>query len=249
MIELLHGDCLEKMQDIADGSVDAIITDPPYGTTACKWDSVIPFEPMWEQLNRIIKPDGVIVLFGNEPFSSLLRVSNIKTYKYDWVWQKSHATGHLNSKKQPMREHENIMVFYKSQTTYNPQFRAKKYIDRRTKSGNAKTNSYGDFKQVKRGLPTDLGYPKTIQYFATPFKGGEAGKHPTQKPTTLMEYLIRTYTNENETVLDFTMGSGSTGVACVNTNRQFIGIEKDDNYFKIACKRIEDTQKQLKLFI
>ena len=237
--KLLHGDCLELMKSIPDGSVDAIITDPPYGTTACKWDSVIPFDLMWEQLNRIIKPNGAIVLFGSQPFSSALVMSNPKMFKYEWIWQKSHATGHLNSKKQPMRQHENISIFYKKQCTYNPQMIKKNYLDKRTKSGQIENvDIYSSFTKVDRQIHITDGYPKTIQYFATPFKGGEGGKHPTQKPVALIEYLIKTYTNEGETVLDFTMGSGTTGVACKNTNRKFIGIEKDDKYFEIAKNRI-----------
>jgi DNA modification methylase len=241
MIQLLHGDCLELMKSIPDKSINAIITDPPYGTTACKWDSVIPFDLMWLQLNRIIKDNGAIVLFGSEPFSSALRMSNIKIYKYDWIWQKSHPTGHLNSKKQPLRQHENITVFYKKQCKYNPQMIKKNYLDKRTKSGAiVKADIYGEFTKVNRQIDVSEGYPKSIQYFKTPFKGGEAGLHPTQKPVDLVEYLIKTYTNENETVLDFTMGSGTTGVACKNLNRNFIGIEMDNKYFSIAENRINN---------
>jgi site-specific DNA-methyltransferase (adenine-specific) len=244
VMKLYKGNCLDIMKTIQDKSIDAIITDPPYGTTACKWDSVIDFGLMWEQLNRIIKPNGAIVLFGSEPFCSTLRMSNIKNYKYDWIWQKSHATGHLNSKRQPLRQHENICVFYKKQSVYNPQMTDKTYIDKRTISGaDSNADIYGDFKKVERQIPITKGYPKTIQYFAK-IKGGEGGKHPTQKPVALMEYLIKTYTNKNETVLDFTMGSGSTGIACINTNRNFIGIEMDDNYFNIAKKRIKEHTKQ-----
>lgn len=245
-IDLIQGDCLEVMKSIPDGSIDSIITDPPYGTTACKWDSVLPFEPMWEQLNRIIKPNGAIVLFGSQPFTSALIMSNPKKFKYEWIWQKSHATGHLNSKKQPMRQHENICVFYNKQCTYNPQMIKKSYIDKRTKSGqDKKVGVYGELKKVERQIEVTDGYPKTIQYFATPFKGGEGGKHPTQKPVALMEYLIRTYTNENETVLDFTMGSGSTMIACQNTNRNGIGIEQDEKYFKIAQDRVKENEYKL----
>jgi site-specific DNA-methyltransferase (adenine-specific) len=245
-IDLIQGDCLEVMKSIPDGSIDSIITDPPYGTTACKWDSVIPFDLMWEQLNRIIKPNGAIVLFGSQPFTSALIMSNPKKFKYEWIWQKSHATGHLNSKKQPMRQHENICVFYNKQCTYNPQMIKKSYIDKRTKSGqDKKVGVYSDFKKVERQIEVTDGYPKTIQYFATPFKGGEGGKHPTQKPLSLMEYLIRTYTNENETVLDFTMGSASTMVACQNTNRNGIGIEQDEKYFKIAQDRVKENEYKL----
>ena len=235
---LLFGNCLERMKEIPDGSVDLILTDPPYGTTACKWDSVIPFDLMWAELKRIIKPNGAIVLFGSEPFSSALRMSNIKQYKYDWVWEKSHATGHLNAKKQPMRNNEVISVFYGKQCFYNPQLTQKNYVDKRTKSGNCETQTLGAYKQVSRSIPFNMGYPKSILKFNSPFKGGEAGFHPTQKPVALLEYLIKTYTQENETVLDFTMGSGSTGVAAKNLNRSFIGIELDQNYFNIAKQRI-----------
>tara|TARA_R110000772_G_scaffold262860_1_gene382178 strand:- start:215 stop:907 length:693 start_codon:yes stop_codon:yes gene_type:complete len=229
MIELYKGDCLELMKDIPTGSIDAIITDPPYGTTACKWDSVIDFELMWEQLNRIIKPNGVIVLFGAEPFSSALRISNIKNYKYDWTWQKSKPTGHLNAKKQPLRQTEVISVFYKKQCTYNPQgTKPTNKVVSRTNRGN-----YGECS--KTTVQTVTNYPRNIINF-----NSIDGVHQTQKPVDLMEYLIKTYTNENETVLDFTMGSGSTGVSCKNTNRNFIGIEQDEKYFDIATKRINE---------
>lgn len=232
------------MKQIPNGSIDAIITDPPYGTTACKWDSVIPFELMWEQLNRIIKPNGAIVLFGSEPFSSSLRMSNIKNYRYDWIWEKTKATGFQNSKIQPMRKYENISVFYKHKPTYNPQGLIKKQ-DTKTnvRSGNIK-NEHG-FNTYKGKNPNAeyTNYPINIIKFKNASVKGHL--HPTQKPTALMEYLIKTYTNENETVLDFTMGSGSTGVACLNTNRKFIGIEMDNNYFDIATKRIKEAQLRL----
>ena len=232
------GDCLERMKEIPDGSVDMILADPPYGTTACKWDSIIPLEPMWEQLRRVIKPNGAVVLFGIEPFSSSLRMSNIKQYKYDWIWEKSHATGHLNAKKQPMRNNETISVFYGKQCFYNPQLIQKSYVDKRTKSGNCETQTLGTYKQVDRSIPFNMGYPKSILKFNSPSKGGEAGFHPTQKPVALMEYLIRTYTQEGETVLDFVMDSGTTGLAAKNLNRKFIGIEKDAGYFEIAKQRL-----------
>ena len=227
------------MKLIPDSSIDAVITDPPYGTTQCKWDSVIPFEPMWEQLNRIIKPNGAIVLFGAEPFSSTLRVSNIKNYKYDWVWEKTQATGHLNAKKQPLRSNELISVFYKKQCTYNPQkTQGHKPMNRgmRKLSVQNKTQVYGKAtKELPFGGNTDR-YPRTNIVFKSDKQ--KSYLHPTQKPVALMEYLIKTYTNENETILDFTMGSGSTGVAAKNTNRSFIGIELDDKYFEIAENRI-----------
>lgn len=241
MINLLKGDCLELMKTIESGSVDMILTDPPFGTTACKWDSVIPFEPMWEQLNRIIKPNGAIVLFGSEPFSSALRMSNIKNYKYDWVWEKSKASNFLLAKKQPLKAHENILVFGKGSVVYYPQKTKGKPFNK----GNRKHNK-GIVTEVYNKIPNagitivnedGLRNPRSVQYFRTAESEGKF--HPTQKPVPLLEYLIKTYTQEEETVLDFTFGSGSTGVACVNTNRKFIGIEKDDRYFEIAKDRIE----------
>ena len=243
MIQLIKGECLEAMKQIPTGSVDAIITDPPYGTTACKWDSVIPFEPMWEQLNRIIKPNGAIVLFGSEPFSSALRMSNIKDFKYDWIWQKTRSTGNLNAKRMPLKAHEVISVFnckgyYFPQKTKAPE----NLIDRRKTINNSKVKAGGGFNGSKeyiniRTKDDGTRYPTSVQKFKNP---NNNSLHPTQKPILLMEYLIKTYTNENETVLDFTMGSGSTGVACVNTNRNFIGIELNDKYFEIAENRIND---------
>lgn len=231
------------MKTIQDKSIDAIITDPPYGTTACKWDSVIPFEPMWEQLNRIIKPNGAIVLFGSEPFSSALRMSNIKNYRYDLIWNKIRAAGFLNANRMPLKQHENISLFYKKLPTYNPQ----KYIDKpydKTKYNgrDVKENVLGSY-IYKVSENNGERFPKSILKFSQNWSRQQQ-IHPTQKPVPLMEYLIKTYTNENETVLDFTMGSGSTGVACLNTSREFIGIEMDDNYFNIAKKRIEEHTKQ-----
>ena len=234
-IQLWHGDCLELMKNIPDQSVDMILTDPPYGTTACKWDSVIPFEPMWKQLKRIIKPNGAIVLFGAEPFSSLLRCSNIKDFKYDWVWEKSKATGFLNSKKQPLRAHEIISVFYSKPPTYNPQMTEGVAYNKGVRKEQTDEDVYGSFDQVEV-KSNGLRYPRSVQYFKT--AESEGGFHKTQKPVALLEYLIKTYTNEGETVLDFAFGSCSTGVAAKNTNRKFIGIELDRNYFEIAKERI-----------
>jgi DNA modification methylase len=232
---LYKGDCLEEMKKIPDGSVDLVLTDPPYGTTACKWDSVIPFEPMWEQLHRVIKGNGAIVLFGSEPFSSALRMSNIKRYKYDWVWEKPH-TGQLNAKRMPLKNIENIMVFYEFQPTYNPQFEhGEPYaIERKGYRGSECYGKQRDHSTISDGRR----YPRQV----LKYKHDKNRIHPTQKPVELLEYLIRTYTNPGDTVFDFTMGSGSTGVACVNTNRNFIGIELDADYFKIAEKRIEDAR-------
>jgi len=229
MIQLIQGDCLTEMQKIKSGSVDAIITDPPYGTTACKWDSVIDFDLMWEQLNRIIKPNGAIVLFGSEPFSSALRMSNIKNYKYDWKWNKVIPTNFLNAKRQPMRLFEDIMVF--NTKAYYPIMLKR---DKPIKGYATKSSTNSDIKLDETTRVYTHKYP-TNKIVLKKLKGGI---HPTQKPVALMEYLIKTYTNENETVLDFTMGSGSTGVAAKNLNRSFIGIEQDPNYFKIAEERI-----------
>jgi len=246
MIDLRNGNCLEVMKFIPDKSIDAIITDPPYGTTACKWDNVIDFELMWEQLNRIIKTNGAIVLFGSEPFSSALRMSNIKNYKYDWVWEKSKATNFLNAKKQPLRAKENISVFYKKQPFYNPQMSKGEAYNKGIRKKQSKDDVYGNYNQSE-GRSEGARYPRDVMYFKTAESEGKTF-HKTQKPVALMEYLIKTYTNENETVLDFTMGSGSTGVAAKNTNRNFIGIEMDDNYFKIATDRINKAEDQTKLF-
>jgi len=234
------------MKTIPDKSIDAIITDPPYGTTACKWDSVIPFDLMWEQLNRIIKPNGVIILFGSEPFSSMLRTSNIKMYKYDWYWLKNKPQGFLNAKKMPLKNYETISVFYKNPPIYNPQGLVK--IDRVVKNTGTKNSTSlkenGDKTSANNAIKNVFysqeftNYPTQTLEFSN--YSGKGNLHPTQKPLELLEYLVKTYTNENETVLDFTMGSGSTGVACVNTNRNFIGIEQDDKYFEIANKRINN---------
>tara|TARA_R110000851_G_scaffold35046_1_gene92535 strand:- start:65 stop:784 length:720 start_codon:yes stop_codon:yes gene_type:complete len=238
MIDLIKGDCLEVMKEIKSGSIDAIITDPPYGTTSCKWDSVIDFKLMWEQLNRIIKPNGAIVLFGSEPFSSALRMSNAKNFKYDWYWEKTSATNHLNAKKQPLRLYEIISVFYKKQPTYNPQGLVKGVFKNSRPSKSKKVEGNKVYRQEKEYGYSQYGnYPKNKLYFSNP---NNKNLHPTQKPLQLMEYLIKTYTNKNETVLDFTMGSGSTGVAAKNLNRNFIGIEQDEKYFNIAKDRINE---------
>ncbi len=222
MIQLLQGDCLEIMpQLIKDGvKVDAIIADIPYGTTACKWDSVISFTPMWDCLNKLIKDDGAIVLFGNEPFSSLLRCSNLKKYKYDWIWKKSNVMGFLNAKKRPLKEIENILVF--NSKIYNPQGLIKNSKEKNRRG--SQTDTLGNYNLINFSEYTN--YPKTILEFKS-----ERGLHPTQKPVALMEYLVKTYTNKGDTVLDFTMGSGTTGVACKKINRNFIGIELEKKIF------------------
>lgn len=217
-VKLRKGDCLELMKDIPDKSIDMILCDLPYGTTDCKWDTVIPFEPLWEQYKRIIKDNGAIVLFGSEPFSTELRHSNIKEYSYDWKWIKTKPVGHLNANRKPMNKYEDVMVFSKRQTTYNPQGLVK--IEPRLRKRTNKGGIYGK-KAGRSSVARFAGYPNNILEFKS-----ENGKvHPTQKPIALLEYLIKTYTNEGEIVLDNCMGSGSTGVACLRTNRKFIGIE------------------------
>ena len=239
MINLMQGDCLEIMKSIPSQSVDMVLTDPPYGTTACKWDNVIPFEAMWTELKRIIKLNGAIVLFGSETFSSALRMSNIKQFKYDWVWEKSKATALLNSKKQPLRSHEIVSVFYDKQPTYSPQMQLSEPYNKGVRKAQTDDDVYGSFNQVEVKNDTGLRYPRSVQYFKT--AEHEGGYHKSQKPVALLEYLIKTYTNEGETVLDFTMGSGSTMIACLNTNRNGIGIELDETYFNIAKNRIEEN--------
>ena len=236
----MQGDCLEVMKSIPDGSVDMILTDPPYGTTACKWDSVIPFEPMWEQLKRIIKPNGAILLFCSQPFTSVLVMSNLKHYKQSLVWEKNKATGHLNANRMHLRAHEDILVFYNKLPTYNPQMsqgRAYSNSHKPMDSGEC----YGNVGYSERKNVTTR-YPRSVIYEKVDIK---AEFHPTQKPVALLEYLIKTYSNEGETVLDFTMGSGSTMIACLNTNRKGIGIELDKHYFDIATKRINEHKAAL----
>jgi len=249
MIKLYKGDCLEVMKDIESGSVDAIITDPPYGTTACKWDSVIPFDLMWGQLNRIIKPNGAIVLFGSEPFSSALRMSNIKNYKYDWYWKKDKSPNFLHAKNMPHFYIETISIFYKLKPTYYSQPTG---IMARC-SGNKKRSSSKMHNEIVGSNVKELKYKTEVTEklagnvitISNSWNGKQKRVHPTQKPIELMEYLIKTYTNENETVLDFTMGSGTTMVACQNTNRNGIGIEQDDKYFDIAEQRIKENEYKL----
>ena len=235
MLNLIHGDCLEMMKTIPDASIDAIITDPPYGTTACKWDSVIPFESMWEQLKRIIKPNHAIVLFGSQPFSSALIMSNPKMFKYEWIWGKSKCGSPLCAKYKPMNKHENILVFGKNKLFYNPQMENGTPYKRDFTPAKLNNHGFG----IKGAKTENLGfrYPDTILFFQQKWRRQDQ-IHPTQKPVALLEYLIKTYTQENDTVLDFTMGSGTTGVACKNLNRKFIGIELDKDYFEIAKQRI-----------
>ena len=238
---LLLGDCLEKMKEIPDGSVDMVMCDLPYGTTACKWDSVIPFEPLWEQYRRITKRNAAIVLTASQTFTTALIHSNIKEFRYCWQWVKPYTTGFMNANKMPLRNTEDVCVFYRELPTYRPQGvkeSGKKQVRRKDKD----STIYADMGlQAGEYTQAFTNYPRqTIEF-------GREGKtvHPTQKPVALMEYLIRTYTNEGETVLDNCMGSGTTGVASVNTGRRFIGIERDEAYFAIAKKRIEDALASL----
>lgn len=233
---IYHGDCLEVMKDIPDGSVDMILCDLPYGTTACKWDAIIPFEPLWEQYERVIKKHGAIVLTASQPFTSALVMSNARIFRYEWVWEKSVATNFLNSKIQPLKKTESVLVFYKQCGCYYPQgLRRETTIRNQRVRTVGKDNAYG--KQSAHSMSEITNYPTNIIKIPN---GNNANIHPTQKPVALFEYLIRTYTNEGETVLDNCAGSGTTGIACRNTGRNFILIEKDDKYFDVAQRRLEE---------
>ena len=245
-MELIHGDCLIEMQNIPDGSVDMVLADPPFGTTACKWDTIIPFEPMWARLNKLIKPNGAIVLFGSEPFSSALRMSNIKNYKYDWKWKKTKAIGFQHSKNRPMKIIEDILTFSNGSMGHKSQLKEKRMeynpqgvipLKEKTVSSAWHGNMMGARPdQVGKKYMAYTNFPNEFLEYKQPI--GRQSIHPTQKPVALMEYLIKTYTNEGETVLDNCMGSGTTGVACKNLGRHFIGIELDPGYFRVACERI-----------
>ena len=236
-MQLYNGDCLEIMKDIPDKSVDMILCDLPYGITACEWDSVIPFDKMWEQLNRIIKDNGAIVLFGTMPFSAQLICSNLKNYRHRWIWNKNNSCGFATVKIRPFQICEDILVFGKNRVNYYP------IMETRGNPRNKGSYSQSDnYKLNPTKSKNNIYYPKNLLNFSNSVQKGKL--HPTQKPTDLLEYLIKTYTLENETVLDFTMGSGSTGVACINTNRDFIGIEKEKKYFEIAKERILENQSK-----
>lgn len=244
--QLYRGDCLDVMKDIPDCSVDMVLTDPPYGTTACKWDSIIPLEPMWEQLKRIIKPNGAIVMTASQPFTTTLIASNMNGFAFCWVWDKCFAANFVQAKRQPLKDHEDVVVFTKTgaQPRYHPQMVKR---DGPIKKGGNKQSMAIPIAQTEAskafgesGRIYDEKHPTSQIRFNC--RDGR-GLHPTQKPVALMEYLIKTYTKEGETVLDFTMGSGTTGVACVNTGREFIGIELDRDYYHIARKRIAEAYK------
>lgn len=238
MYQLHHGDCLDVLPALAAGSIDAIICDPPYGTTACKWDSVIPFEPMWREIKRVLKPRGACVLFGSQPFTSALVMSNPGWFRYSLVWDKVNKyTGALNANRQPLRRHEDIAVFARGLTIYNKQYRdGAKYKGVQTK-GHGSHTKHGNDSKVRAISSDGRHNPCSVLCIPADNKT-ELGLHPTQKPLALLEYLVRTYTNEGDTVLDFTMGSGTTGHAAANTGRSFIGIERDEHYFAIASERI-----------
>lgn len=240
-MKLLQGDCLRLLPSLPDSSIDMVLADPPYGTTQCKWDSVIPLEPMWEQLKRIIKPNGAIVMTASQPFTSVLLCSNVKMFKESLVWEKTTATGHLNAKKKFMRAHEDILVFYQQLPTYNPQMSHghKRKTALRVDRGQKLSDCYGTQKG-ETSYDSTSRYPRSVIKTSTDKQKSKL--HPTQKPVALMEYLIKTYTNEGDTVLDFTMGSGTTGVACINTGRGFVGIEKDEVIFQVASKRIMECK-------
>ena len=237
-LNLWFGDCLERMKEIPDGSVDMILTDPPYGTTQNKWDSVIDLEAMWKEVWRVLKPNGACVLFSAQPYTSVLVTSQIKYYKYEWVWVKNLKTGNLNARRMPMGGHETLQVFYKKPPTYNPQKRKRTTEVKSGNKFNSKTSNYGTQKSEYLDRQSDEISPDTalLQFKCVHNSSGKV--HPTQKPVALLEYLIKTYTQEGETVLDFTMGSGSTIVAALNTNRKAIGIELNESYFNIAKERI-----------
>lgn len=239
---IILGDCLERMKEIESGTVDMILCDLPYGTTCCSWDAVIPFEPLWAEYERVIKPNGAIALFSAQPFTAVLATSNLKLFRYEIIWEKPNATGFLNAKKQPLRAHENILVFYKAQPTYNPQ----KTYGHERKTAKKKvigSEHYGKQLSVKDYDSTER-YPRSVQVFSSDKQ--KQALHPTQKPVSLCEWLIRTYTNAGDLVLDNCMGSGTTGVACINTGRKFIGIEKDARYFEVAKNRLAEEAVAIK---
>jgi len=237
-------DCLEGMKAIPDGSVDAVICDLPYGTTACAWDSVIPFDKLWEQYRRICKPNAAIVLFGSEPFSTMLRMSNLKAFKYDWIWDKEASGSGLLANVQPLKIHEIVSVFGFGSTTFNP-IMTKGAMRNKKSYGSRKGSTTGYIKESKDNY-NDMYYPKSIVTFSNASQSDKF--HPTQKPVDLLRYLVLTYTNEGDTVLDNCMGSGTTAIACIKEKRHFIGFELNKEYFDMACKRIDNEQRQLTLF-
>lgn len=238
-INLMLGDCLDRMKEIQSGSVDMVLADPPYGTTQCKWDSVIDMQAMWRELERVCKPNAAIVMTAAQPFTAQLVCSNMGMFRYEIIWEKGNATGFLNAKKQPLRAHESVLVFYRQQPTYNPQMtsgHARKTSKRKTVS----SECYGKALSLTEYDSTER-YPRSVQFFSSDKQRGSY--HATQKPVALMEWLIRTYSNIGDVVLDFCMGSGTTGVACINTDREFIGMEADADIFQVATDRINVAMK------
>lgn len=235
-LKLVHGDCLDEMERIPDGSIDLVLADPPYGVTACQWDSIIPLEPMWRQLKRVTKPNAAIVMTARQPFTTTLISSNMKMFKYCWVWDKKQGTGFLNARKQPLKNCEDVVVFYSKQCTYHPIMRSgyKPYVHRGSRTH---TDNYGKHEKT---TSSSLGerYPVQLLHFPHDQKREHRGHHPTQKPVALMKYLIKTYTHEGATVLDFAMGSGTTGVACKALQRGFIGIELEKSFYDLAVERV-----------
>lgn len=233
-LELLHGDCLDLLPSLADGSIDMVLADPPYGTTQCKWDSIIDLQAMWRELERVCKPNAAIVMTAAQPFTAQLVCSNMGMFKYEIIWEKGNATGFLNAKKQPLRAHESVLVFYRQQPTYHPQMtsgHARKTAKRKT----VNSECYGKAPSLTEYDSTDR-YPRSVQFFSSDKQRGSY--HATQKPVALMEWLIRSFSNPGDVALDFCMGSGTTGVACMNTGRSFIGMENDRDIFEVAVSRL-----------
>tara|TARA_Y100000813_G_scaffold139931_1_gene101564 strand:- start:88 stop:810 length:723 start_codon:yes stop_codon:yes gene_type:complete len=233
MVDLHLGDCLDILPTLPDDSIDMVMVDLPYGTTACKWDSIIPLDFLWEQYNRICKKNAAMLFTSAQPFTTTLASSNINNFRYEWIWEKPQGTNPMNAKVMPLKSHENILVFYRSKPTYNPQMWYSTPYSGFSSDTSKIGEVYGNQQSKHRDNPEGSRYPKTVLKFKQ-----EKGLHPTQKPVGLMEYLIKTYTNEEDTVLDNTMGSGTTGVACVNCNRSFVGIEMDKKYYQISKERV-----------
>lgn len=251
-IELFHGDCLEIMKNIPDNSIDMILCDLPYGTTACSWDTVIPFKPLWDHYNRIRKTNTAMVFTASQPFTTSLIASQMNLFRYEWIWEKHQGTNPLTSKIMPLKNHENVCVFYENKPTYNPVMaKGKPYAAFQTKNDKKIGEVYGDNKSV-HVANSGTRYPTTILKFAKRSSSAgiepEINYHPTQKPVSLMEYFIKTYTNPGDTVLDNCMGSGTTGVACKSLNRSFIGIEIDEKYFNIAKNRIDNNSRLMEFY-
>ena len=242
-IQLMHGDCLEQMKNIKTGTVDMILADLPYGTTMCKWDSIIPFEPMWAEIERITTDNAAILLFAAAPFDKVLACSNLKLFRHEWIWEKPAATGFFNAKKMPLKAHENVLVFYKSLPTYNPQ-KTTGHTRKISKAKVVQSECYGKQIGVKHYDSTER-YPRSVLKFSSDKQYNNL--HPTQKPLALCEYLIKTYTNKGDLVVDFCMGSGPVGVAAKKLKRDFIGIEKEDKYYAIAEDRITNSDYQMEL--